>query len=232
MKWLLLSILPLPSLCQVTSIGIFKIGLTYEQTAGKLADEKGLKVYQSSSYGETYGSNPGPYTTVIYEVLNRESMLFCKEEDGNYITGDLSIIFIDCYQISGLKVKKLFLKYWKNKLYSIECDGSSDLTDAVHIKYGKGKSEIKENIITCQNGFGATFYKEELIAYERWISGNIEARDYFHKGYNDKCEKEYFTLFTIEDRPTSKLVESKIDAIKSSSEAKEKKSARERLKDF
>jgi len=52
--------------------------------------------------------------------------------------------FIDYYEVASVPLKKIYLKFYRDSLYSISCDGTSEVKDAMETKYGEPHVETEE----------------------------------------------------------------------------------------
>jgi len=78
---LVILLIPTAGFCQITGIGIFRLGSTPAETVFKVAEEKHVDVDISKNLRETYGSYPGKDTRHIYQV---------EKEPNSYLSDPLA----------------------------------------------------------------------------------------------------------------------------------------------
>src|SRR5574338_8262 len=135
---LVLLFTPFIALCQnkIDGIGQFRIGKTTLNIISQISDDKHVKVKESHSALDEYRANGSLYkkTKNIFIIMEPKSG---DIDNANYLHNpDCKSYFIDYYEVSGVPVCKLYLFFFKDTLYSISCDGSVELNDAMTLKYG------------------------------------------------------------------------------------------------
>lgn len=127
------------------------------------------------------------------------------------------------YQIAGMWIEDLDLKFYKDTLYSIACKYSDSLKMALVAKYGQGAIKSDQKNIKCRTGLKVSYDEQEktFFTYYPTNSKDISAWTVVGKWFNDKCEPEYLFTYNI----ISNRVEKKVDAL---IEAKQRKEERDK----
>lgn len=107
--------------------------------------------------------------------------------------------------ISGVKIKSVRIRYYKNKLISVrsfDIMGSLGVMKALETKYGKGTLKRDKKIVYCT--YRMTGIKEELeeeTFYHNWNNADIITLIMLWSNYDDKCKKNTNMMFTyyVED---------------------------------
>ena len=82
----------------------------------------------------------------------------------------------------NITIKDVTLKFYNDKLYSIEC-GDSQIDDLLTSKYGEGKVETETKDHTFQNGYGAKFVKTDLKKEITWNTNDAQIKCYYIDNY-------------------------------------------------
>lgn len=127
------------------------------------------------------------------------------------------------YQIAGMWIEDLDLKFYNDTLYSIECKYSDSLKMALVAKYGDGIVKSEEKSVKCMTGLKISYDEKEktIFTYYPTTSKNISAWTVVGKWFNDKCEPEYLLKFNIVGNRVSEKIDALIEA-KRRKEDKEK----------
>ncbi|HLX93403.1 MAG TPA: hypothetical protein VKR32_17080 [Puia sp.] len=134
----------------------------------------------------------------------------------------------DHYPIAGITVENLKLTFFKDTLYSIECEFSDELKDALTAKYGNPKISKKAKIITCRNGLGITYNETEETFTTSFptVSSRITASGIVSAYFNDKCEKQYLNFYLVADE----LISRRVTIANNKFDAKKDRQAQQKLK--
>ena len=85
-----------------------------------------------------------------------------------------------------INVKDITLKFFNDTLFFIQI-GDTKMSELMKTKYGEGKTDLKEEEHTFQNGYGAKFIKTDQKFITEWNAGspNVECRSVLSSFYND-----------------------------------------------
>lgn len=216
----------------ITNISVVKELETLLNTQTKKINsiDNEMKLYSMVDNIEKSGSNEkyGFIINLSEDTLNPSNKPIYASSCKN-----AKVFVIGGYSISGIILKGLRLTFFNDTLIEIHCDGTTELTDAIKLKYGRGKltGDSKEiNCIYKYNG-NTIKYKEEDIK-ETWNNGDIEAYVRTSKYYNDNCKEKF--LFYMEISSLKKTLEKYKceEEIKKNRKIKEETEKLKNLKDF
>lgn len=105
------------------------------------------------------------------------------------------------YQIAGMWVEDLDLKFYKDTLYSIECKFSDSLRMALVAKYGEGIVKSQQKSVKCRTGLKISYSEQEktFFTYYPTTSGHISACTIVGKWFDDNCQERYLSKYKIVD---------------------------------
>ncbi|MES2265607.1 MAG: hypothetical protein V4520_02525 [Bacteroidota bacterium] len=106
--------------------------------------------------------------------------------------------YLTKYEVAGIKLENLKLKYFKGRLVDFTCDDNDDLVDALTQKYGKPKLVTTKKQCQCLYSLtGITRQLEEVTYIQSWENGSLVGYSYLNKGYDKNCKEEYFRYFSV-----------------------------------
>jgi hypothetical protein len=215
-------------------IGIFKLGIATTQTLNDFVNKNNLGIKESVSLMDTYKaqSSYGNTNTVLLLRKNEKDFYYT---DPKYIDHpDVKVYYVNSYEVSGVKLKQLYLQFYKDTLYDFECDYSGELIDAIKLKYGEGLDSSKTKKLQCTGRLAGNFEVEESYHYEKWFSKDkkIEATACIGEYYNSECIKKPLSYFIIQNPRINEKVEKEADKIKSAKDEKSNIEKRAKLSDF
>jgi hypothetical protein len=123
-------------------------------------------------------------------------------------------------EIAGVSIMNLQLRFYDDTLCSIKCDYTEELTDAFHLKYGKGIPEYYTYPSDCKRK-GSKY----IVTGERWKNGNVSAILVKRKGFDDECKVDNTAHLEIDNDKLSSPV---IDCLMSNLSSDIKKIVRDR----
>lgn len=230
---LMLFVTPLYCFCQnrLDGIGPFRINSTttaqFEQFVSNINQE--IKV--SDNLIDIYKGTSGKTSTILLLVENKQSP--ARSNPFASKMPDEKVYFINHYEVAGIQIEKIYLRFWKDTLYSFECVSSRDLSEAMELKYGKAKTDIKEKEVSCRSAVGVEFKEKEITSISTWSNvEDIEAQKMISKYFDSKCRANYINSFSVYNIPKVVLVRLagiEYEKMKKQLKAEETKS---KLKDF
>jgi len=144
---------------------------------------------------------------------------------------DVSEYFLTAYEVAGITIKNIRLKYFKNKLVDFDSDASMEITDALKLKYGQPKLTVTQTTYNCL--YKLTGLTKPLIAktyQEEWVNNTISATSLLWETYDDHCEKQINRSFHY--YITNQQLKQCEDSYRVKSENNTKKQQIKNLKDF
>jgi hypothetical protein len=219
---------------KMAGIGSLKIDGSTIKAMDSISIETGVPI-KNGTYSSTslmYGTEK---TKAITLIKPSEEDLFIPMNDPRFIPHpDFTVYHVDYYTISDVPFRGLYLFFYKNYLYRIECDGDAEIYDAMKLKYGGEKIDLKEKKIKCRSGLGIEYDEVEKTYTRTWSLNNsaIKCEGSTSVFFDSKCKKMTATMFYIESVKTSSIANKVIsDAIKNKKDSKDEKK-KSQLKDF
>lgn len=131
------------------------------------------------------------------------------------------------YPMPGVWVEDLELSFFHDTLYSIKCKMTDSLNKAISLKYGQGRLSVTEKPVKCITGLKIEYYeKEQRFVTEYPASKNLSATALRGLWYNDKCEKQYISMFLVKNY----VIEGKVDALVKNYEDRKSDAAKKEAK--
>ena len=196
----------------IEGIGLFKIGQTDISIIKQIADEMSTKILTCKSSLEFYELDSKiKYVAQVFP----DTVKSYNSPPGASVCNEVKSFSIKGFFVSGIALKNLKLQFYNDTLYYISCDYTSEISEAMKLKYGSGKLEKKNNEIECKNTYsGVTRKVNETTIYETWENGKITVIGRILEFYSSKCERQLTSLFSIYDRKIYLMVYNKEAEIK------------------
>ncbi len=109
---------------------------------------------------------------------------------------DVSEYYVSNYEVAGIVLKHINLKYYKNKLIELKCDFSKEIEDAMKVKYGAPTITTSNDTSKCV--YNLTGVSRDMVAkkfYSKWNNDNITANSYIGEYFDSNCNKKYLSYF-------------------------------------
>lgn len=224
---------PMFALAQLQGIGIFKVGLSTSSIIEAIAKENKVEVKESYGYGDLQGYNP-------YTGKKTNKILYLREKDGVYPnvkylkSPNVKVYYLNYYEVSGVPLTKIYLSFYKDTLYEINCESNTAIREAMNIKYGNGKIETTEKEIKCVSPFAGEYTLKETASTIIWKSEipNIAATDIQSVYYDSKCQRQYTSVFYVSNQAVAQVAIREDVAGKNRQKEKEQGEKKKDLKDF
>lgn len=238
MKYILLGLFLIPTIVlgqdTLKGLGPFKIGITTTSIITDIAKEKKMRIEDSDDGMDTnpYSFKPKARIYLLHDVNPKKKYAYA---DQHYSTDpSVKVYYISSFEISGVKLERLYLSFIMDTLFKLTCASSSELTDAFKLKYGPGEIKKSEKEITCTSRIRGDYKEKELTFITTWDSQimDIVATDYLHSYYNSSCEENFISYFSIENIYLSEKVVKAEIAIREKQKNEDEKKKKEQLKDF
>lgn len=175
-----------------------------------------LKLYSDISLINELGYSPktkkictmDDYFKYVYKKSSGDKIYEIYADSINGINGcygyynkDIRFFYVPKYDlISDLTITGLELLFYRDSLISIKCDGETKLCDALDLKYGKSKLDLKEKEHTFTYTYtGAQATKTDETYTYTWNTNdpNVTCNNVLKKWYTDKGEEMFFHTFTL-----------------------------------
>jgi len=135
----------------------------------------------------------------------------------------------------NIEIKSVQLKFFKNRLIEINCDGDSKLEEALTLKYGEPKKNLKEK----ENKFtytytGNTVTKTDQTFTSEWTTNdkNISCTSVLSKWYSSKGEASYLSYINLADNSHNEDIRKTEEAVKERLKNRELLKKKESLNGF
>jgi len=222
---------PLFAQTEIAGIGPFKIGVTSTQIIHQLESEletNCIKVYSGTQFYNVRRSSKVFIAELIPDTLNEYSSptyaSFCP---------NTRVFYVSQYSVSGVEIKEAYLKFFDDQLYELLCERTSELIEALTIKYGEPKIEQRDSYTDC--GYFSSANTIKLKTYsitQEWRNNNVIANGCIYNRYNSECEESlgsYFSIYNLDTTTAERLCN---DARREQMDAKKKEIKRTKLSDF
>lgn len=202
--YLFLLIFPLTTFCQNEgSIGPFILGKSTLKLIENLANEKGVKIKQSTELRDILHPK-GPAkkkTTMIYLLAEGKD----KYSKHSYFINSpiIKTYFIDFLEISTVPFEEVYFKFINDTLYEIHSKSSNLIDEAMTLKFGKPVVEEKRKKVECVSRLAGNFNLEEYSYTTTWkiADTNNVAYTYIRKYFDYKCEERFTNFFSFYWQP-------------------------------
>jgi hypothetical protein len=184
---------------KIEGIGPFKIGRYTIKELERYADQNNRRIKLSDNYMDEVSVGFGNSDKKIYELVVNKKDLTQSSSKSKLVEG-VRVFKIPAIKVSGIEVKKLILSFFKDTLYSLECDYSFDIAQAIETKYGKGVDEVKTKDVSCvYNLTGNQVTLKEEMFFSKWENENIDACVAVGHFYDSNCKEQSKSFVYIQD---------------------------------
>lgn len=124
---------------------------------------------------------------------------------------DVTEYYLSRYEVSGVIIKNIRLRYYLNRLVQFDSDFSSNIEDALSIKYGKSEFHVETKKFNCMHNLTGISTPLEAKTYSNvWHNAQIAAYSVLYEKYDDHCQKETNSYFMYDvDSPVLAECESR-----------------------
>lgn len=219
---------------KIDGIGQFRIGKTTSSYLEQVATENNIRINVTSTSMDRHLADGASYKTTKNIFLLRKTDDSDIEDPYFKQSKDVKVYLIDYIDISGVPFTKLYLSFYKDTLYSINSDGSSDITEAMTIKYGKPAIKTTKKKVKCTSRIAGNFEVEEVAYNSNWVTGlpTIKAVSDVGTFYNSKCEKLQYSYFSIENEFLKKKITAVEERLNKQKETVDKERNKKALSNF
>lgn len=237
MKCVLLSLLAFPfiSFCQnEEGIGPFIIGKTSISIVEDIAKENKLKVKQSTETKDIlYPKGPAKKkTTMVFLLAEGKD----KYSSHSYFINSpiIKTYFIDYMEISTVPFEHVYLKFINDTLYDFHTKSSSQIDEAMTIKFGKPEMEEKKKKVECVSRVAGNFNLEEYSYTSTWKlkDTNSVAYSYIRRYFDYKCEERFTNFFSFYSKRLIKKAHEEENRINQNKDAEDEATKKKRLSGF
>ena len=225
---------------RMTGLGKFKIDSSTTEILNQLAAENNTKVGVANDLIQTAGDYSwSDKKHVIISLLSDSSS---ENEYGIKSFPDTKFIkhslvksfYINFINLPGITLERVYLFFYSDTLYKIQCNLTSELIDAMNIKYGPSGIRKGEKIITCRSGVGIEYNEIEANYYYSWDINNSKLECIAFNGsyFDSQCKKNYTSSFMVYSLRKDKLIATDIIAMYEKKEKEEADKKKSKLKDF
>ena len=202
----------------VSGLGVFKLGesvkkldsfaLSNKVKFDTLTVSAALKTKNYKALNNIISFSTDKALRIFKTTENTDESLDSDEE--LVILPFVEIYKINHYEVAGITVMNLKLYYSGDLLYKIIFDGSTELDDAMRLKYGKPEiKEITKDVKCVYKLTGNEVIEQEQTFYQTWPTEKpnnclLITGVYF----DDKCKKNYIDSWRISNREIEKQNES------------------------
>jgi hypothetical protein len=191
-------------------------------------ESKEIKSQGNYSYVQDLINNGTYKKSFILEIVNNKK----HKEESPILAPKCELVklyIVKGYKVSNIELINLHLKFYNDTLTEIKCDITTELKNAIKLKYGDGETQSDRKEIKCTYTYnGNTITYEELEIDETWRNKNTFSTIRFKKYYNSDCKEKYFNYLLISSyKSIEDIINCEKDAINIENQEKLKN-----LKDF
>ena len=203
---------------KITKIGVLELGMHIDSVFALAGVNYEVISTDDQYFSKTLGSD-GYFLELIGDTVDIPSTYlfpFSKKK---------RVLILSSMKISDkITLEELELMFWMDKLYHIKCKNSSELEEALTLKYGKPKITKKSTPKTFINGLGLKVIKYDETFSTNWNSANVQivCENVISKFYDSQGKEYMLDYFSLRD---SSLI-FKVDQI----EGKKRKQIEDRLR--
>jgi hypothetical protein len=111
---------------------------------------------------------------------------------------DVTSYYLSQYEVSGVIIKNIYLKYYKGRLVEFKSDDSPDIKEALDVKYGKSDLTVERKKYSCMHNLtGISTPLEAKTFTNEWKNGLIHAISVLSQRYDDHCNEKYDSFFMV-----------------------------------
>jgi hypothetical protein len=188
---------------KVMGVGIFKID---ELTVSSLMRELGMNKMDSASVHDitTISNAHGAIELYLGSVKPRVSNSFARElnrEVESDLTDGYRVIKLKTYKVKDLEFKDIKLTFYNDTLITFYSKNPIDIEKVLTYKYGDPEVYEQRDTISCIYKLtGIPEENEAFMIMLSWRAEQGQANSFVEKQYNDKCEPEYTSAFSMSDK--------------------------------
>lgn len=180
---------------EITGIGKVKIDMDFDLAITEL----GIKAKDLVNPNEKKTSWLDVYRVEENYILEYDSVKTPKDLRSLYeMCPNTKVLLAKKYEVAGIKIEGLQLKFYEGKLVSIYIlSPSLDFRDAIRTKYGDGDLKTERKEVKCTSIYGETTYEE--VKYKTFWNKDqdIETVSYLSKYRDSKCKEQFLSYFQI-----------------------------------
>jgi hypothetical protein len=191
---------------KITGFGKLQLGITVNDIPEL---SKATKISSSSQY-----------YSIVYVNRSRSSYEIVCDTNEQYPQGDYDTRIrqfqIGNYDLTdNINVENLTLKFFNDTLYYIQIEDRK-MSELLKTKYGEGKTDLKEEEHTFQNGYGAKFVKTDQRFKTEWDSGSpyVNCTYILSSFYSDKGKQSVISFALLENSLHNEDIKTKNKMIK------------------
>lgn len=216
---------------KLEGIGKFKVNIANLSLVEEISNELKCKVEMinsSQAYYQFAKESPK-----IYQIAPNDGTIGIGQPPESSSCEGVEVFYINRYSVSGVPMSEIFLTFKDGLLVKFKCEPTTEFRDAIKAKYGSGELETDKKTVSCVTKLtGVTTEYEETTYRQKWENGGVNASLTLMVYYNDKCQKRYLNLFSINDVTADKQIfECESQNRKKATQAKEQ-DLKKKLSDF
>lgn len=216
---------------KIEGLGIFKINSSNISIINDISELLNVQLKSSYSFTELYNMNMsrGNYVVQTHIDTNKTG----DTPTGSCLWDQVKTFSVKGYSVSGIDLNDLILKFYHDTLFYISCDLTTNVSEALKLKYGQGVVESNEKDVVCTNySTGLKRNVKETSIYETWSNGDIQAISRVLEFYSYKCERNIASGFSIYSKTINTMVYYKVDEIERKIRTNKNAIKKEKLEGF
>lgn len=180
---------------KMEGIGRFKLNKTTIEYLDTLSSEKGYDRSVVNNFSEIFRLRGR--SNKLIEIV-KDTVEGYRSPTYSHYCKYARVFYIPEITISNVSIKELYLTFLNDTLISIHLDYSSEVVDALNLKYGEGRLESKERETECTLKLtGANVTYNDKMFYRHWENGKINCTAAIGNYRDSKCEKQILSYISI-----------------------------------
>nr|GFB63580.1 hypothetical protein [Tanacetum cinerariifolium] len=213
---------PAGPVVKMEGIGKFKIGKTTLAIIPELEAEMEVKVKRVGSYSDYAKAEGGDILELIPDATDD-----LKGPPYASLCPAAKVYMLPAYKVADIYLANVKLTFYNDILIDFHCDGSTELIEALGLKYGKPSMKKDEKDVPCTfTHTGNKIVYKEVTYTQSWNTPPLAAEAILMKYYDSKCKDNLINYFSICDPAAAKKMhacESTEEARRDAAEITEKK---------
>lgn len=188
------------SFSKIEGISIFKIGKTRKEIIPLAEAKLKMKTIMINSSEFDYDVRNGLMRKVIAILKPNPDIEFDYPYNYSFCP-NTKVYFIKNYEVSGIKLKNIYLKFYNDTLIDFICDGDEVISLALKKLYGEPELKSENENSNCALDYtDKGFTKLNVKINENWYNGDVLCSHYSSNYYDATCtprSNDYIYLYSI-----------------------------------
>lgn len=216
---------------KINGFGLLKVSILTTEKLFEIAKDNNLKTGMVNTSIEEIRWKINTKKYLIELKFNKDNP--SQSPIYSYCYNDVRVFKISLLKISNIEFYNMYLSFYRDTLFSIKCDYSKEIEDAIEIKYGVPVKDLKEEEVSCIYKLtgNKTTLKEKTF-YKKWDHDDINAYTVVRNYYDTHCQEQFSSYVIIESVTISSFAHSADNKCRDALSDNNKKEKAKVLSDF